>query len=322
MRAGLVHRPAAVGVHPDPAAGPGRVERVAHGGDPLDVLASRLPRLGHLDLGGPAAGRGDDLVGALGPDRGHGDVDRDRVPQRRGPRDRRRLDRAGQPARRLGRPVLGERRELAPPGRPLDERALPDGDPAELASASGWRTPAASPGARRAQPVPRIPSGPRRAYGASCCYPRWCPIRNLSATPTTSSMRVDCVGDRLRRGDGAADTASGSLTRNLPFARGLTLSIVTNRPLHAVLVSGSGERGPALRAAGAGARRHRARPAAARRRPARRPAAPAVRRLPAGHDRRHRWRSNGPFLLPWGLPRHGRHHRRPRDPPGSPRGWS
>ena len=45
----------------------------------------------------------------------------------------------------------------------------------------------------------------------------------------------------MGRVDGAADTASGSLTRNLPFARGLTLSIVTNRPLHAVLVSGSGE---------------------------------------------------------------------------------
>ena len=94
--------------------------------------ASRLPALGHLDLGGPAAGRGDDLVGALRPDGGHGHVDRHRVPQRRGPRHRRRLDRAGQPARRLGGPYSANGENSPHPAGPWISAPSRDGDPAEL----------------------------------------------------------------------------------------------------------------------------------------------------------------------------------------------
>ena len=122
------HRPAAVGVDPDRAR---RAERVADRRDALDVLRLGLALLGHLDLRGPAAGRRDDLRAPVPADGGHRHVDRDRSRDRSGPGPRRRLDRAGQPPRRLARAVLGERGELPPPGRALDQRALPDGDAAE-----------------------------------------------------------------------------------------------------------------------------------------------------------------------------------------------
>ena len=66
------HGPGAVGVDPDPPAG---AECVAHRLDPRDVGRRRLAGLGDLDLGGGAAGPGDDRVRRLGADRRHGRVD-------------------------------------------------------------------------------------------------------------------------------------------------------------------------------------------------------------------------------------------------------
>src|SRR5690606_36478800 len=79
---GLVGVPRRVGVHPDR---PARAEGLAHRGDPLDVLARALPWLGDLDLGGGAAGGGDDRGGLLRWYRGHGAVDRDAGAHRFGP---------------------------------------------------------------------------------------------------------------------------------------------------------------------------------------------------------------------------------------------
>src|ERR1700691_2541389 len=67
----------------------------------------------------------------LGPDGGHGDIDADRCPQRRGRLARGRLDRARQPRGALGRTVLGERGELAPARRSLQQRALTHRDATE-----------------------------------------------------------------------------------------------------------------------------------------------------------------------------------------------
>ena len=59
---GGVDVPGGVGVDPDRA---GRAQRVAHGLDARQVVGRRLPGLGDLHLGGPAAGRRDDRVRPL-----------------------------------------------------------------------------------------------------------------------------------------------------------------------------------------------------------------------------------------------------------------
>ena len=63
-------------------AGPGRVEGVTHGGDPLDVGRLVLARLGDLDLGGVATRGGHQRVCLLRSNRRHRRVDRDAHAQR------------------------------------------------------------------------------------------------------------------------------------------------------------------------------------------------------------------------------------------------
>ena len=100
--------------------------------DPGDVVGCRLARLGDLDLRGPAARPGDDRVRLLGADGGDGYVHRDGVAHGRRPAVNGRLQRAREPARALARTVLGERRELSPPRRAVQQRTLPQRGAAEL----------------------------------------------------------------------------------------------------------------------------------------------------------------------------------------------
>ena len=97
----LIHRPAAVGVHPH-----GRDLR-AYGVDPGDVVGQRLPRLGDLHLRGPRPQEsGPAPRHPFGGHRRHRGVDRDAGP----PRGRRcavgGFDPGRQPVRGLGRLVL------------------------------------------------------------------------------------------------------------------------------------------------------------------------------------------------------------------------
>ena len=124
----VLNVPAAVRVDPDP---PGRADRVTHRLHPGQVVRIGLATLGHLDLRGPAARPGDDLVRLVRAYGGHGHVHADAVAHRRRPAGAGRLQRAGQPAGALARPVLGERRELAPARGAVDQRALTHGDAAE-----------------------------------------------------------------------------------------------------------------------------------------------------------------------------------------------
>ena len=119
--------PATVGVDPDPAV---RTDRVADRLEPGLVVGEGLAGLGDPDLRRAAPAVADDAVGLLGPDRGHGHVDRDHAPQRSRPVTGRGLLGAAQPRLRDDRVVLEERAPL--PSRPvLEEHALAHGDAAE-----------------------------------------------------------------------------------------------------------------------------------------------------------------------------------------------
>ena len=93
-RDGGVDVPGPVGVHADPSA---RAERVAHGLEPGLVLGERARRVGHLDLGGPAARAGHQRVRLLGREHRHRHVDRHPVAHRLRPVARGRLLRTAQP---------------------------------------------------------------------------------------------------------------------------------------------------------------------------------------------------------------------------------
>ena len=127
--------PGAVGVDPDPS---GRAERVADGGQPLEVVAGRLAGLGDLDLGRRAAGEPGEHAGDLArptrrapwrsPARGCGSA---------GGGSRSAASTADRHhARSLLAVVVPERAELAPARGALDEHALADRQCHGTASAS------------------------------------------------------------------------------------------------------------------------------------------------------------------------------------------
>ena len=125
----LVHVPGAVRVDADARLWPHRVADRRH---PAHVVGQRLAALGDLDLRGPAAREPvQNRTDLLSRDGGHGRVDGNAGAEGLGPPTPGRLDRRRQPPGGLGRGVLEERRELAPPRRSLHERRLADRDAAE-----------------------------------------------------------------------------------------------------------------------------------------------------------------------------------------------
>ena len=148
---GVRHVPAPVDVDPDPAAG---AERVPHRFHPVDVVGAGLARSATLTLAVRQPEAATMRCACSGPTAGTVTLTGTWSRRRRGPAVPGRLQRAGQPAGALPRPVLGERGELAPSGRALDQRALADRDAAELGAHRDRRTRAATPAAR--------PPGPQR----------------------------------------------------------------------------------------------------------------------------------------------------------------
>ena len=110
----LADVPAAIGVNPDRAI---RTERVAHRLDPLDVGGAGWPGSATFTFAVRQPDAGHDLP-ARSARRRHGHVDRDPVPDRRRPRRRGGLERAGEPPRALVRPVLGNGENSPQPAGP------------------------------------------------------------------------------------------------------------------------------------------------------------------------------------------------------------
>ena len=126
---GLVDVPAAVRVDADAALG---AERLAHGANAGDILRQGLvarSRPSPSPYGIRGIGRA--RPHAVGVDRRHGRVHRDPVAQRRRAARPAVVDRRGQPGGCLGVVVLGERRELRPPLRSLEQHRLAHVDAAE-----------------------------------------------------------------------------------------------------------------------------------------------------------------------------------------------
>src|SRR5690606_40259869 len=91
-----------------------------------------LPWLGDLDLGGGAAGGGDDRGGLLRWYRGRGAVDRDAGAHRFGPFGGAGFQGGAQPRHRLAVGVVLERAELALAGGAVQHHSAADRDAAEL----------------------------------------------------------------------------------------------------------------------------------------------------------------------------------------------
>jgi O-succinylbenzoic acid--CoA ligase len=96
------------------------------------------------------------------------------------------------------------------------------------------------PECRGAFSAPDIPDRPAAAAVPATATvpataPATVPATAIATTPATA------IATGATWATGTASRPPDSLTGNLPFARGLTLSIVTNRPLHAVLVSGAAD---------------------------------------------------------------------------------
>src|SRR5699024_1112779 len=105
--------PPTVGIHADLAARP---ERVADGGDPVELLLERLPRFGDLDLRGPAPARGvHEFGGAHWAHGGDRDVDGHALSARGGPPQVSGFPGGAQPRGGLGVVVIPERGEFPDP---------------------------------------------------------------------------------------------------------------------------------------------------------------------------------------------------------------
>ena len=183
----LVDRPAPVGVHPDGAARP---ERVPDRGHPLEVGGAATRRVGHLDLGRAAARRrrrAPAPAPATPPAR-CSSPEPVRAPARANRAGG--LPGGGQPRTGLGVVVLGERAELPPPGRPVEQQALAHGDPRNRWSAGSRR--------RRAAPGQPKRTNPRAAQSSamSTTAPRLLQVRR-SERITPRMVRVTLAGDAL-----------------------------------------------------------------------------------------------------------------------------